>query len=123
MEQEHKKVINIVKDYATHFLENADEFYPFGIAFGFGNQRKSIDIFWGKEMPSSNEVLEKLEDVITVNISNKLYLSAVVGIDVYITVAGEKRTALEIRIYDSNNNITKYHVLYSKQGGKYSFND
>ncbi len=109
-----------ILDQAKFYLEDADEFYPFGCLLFEDNTLKPISIFWGDDYPDPTDVLIKLEEELTKKVKAGKNLIAAIGIDVFINVIDEKKSALEIRILDKDS-IIKYYFLYFKEDDIYRF--
>jgi hypothetical protein len=120
MEKEYERLKENVILQARYFLENADEFYPFGAAIDKNYELKPIGIYFGEEYPSCVDVFNRLENALKDGIKKNHYLLAAIGMDVYITVDKKKQTALEIIVYNEDT-VKKYHYIYSKSGDKYIF--
>jgi hypothetical protein len=118
-----KALTDTVLSQAVFFLNDADEFYPFGSVIDKDQKIKPVGIYFGEEYPDSTDVLNRLEDAIKEGITKKDYLSAAIGLDVYINTKIEnrieKRTALELRLYNNDTYTTSY-FLYFKKDGKYT---
>jgi hypothetical protein len=117
LSDENKKVLtNDIIAQAKLYLEDADEFYPFGTVIDNGHNIKPVSYYGGEEFPDSTELLEKLEEVIKAGIAKRDYLVAAIGVDVFLTVNGEKKTALQIRFYSSDSALKLYFIYYKKDG-------
>lgn len=117
LSNENKKgLTNNIIAQAKLYLEDADEFYPFGTVIDKGHNIKPVSYYGGKEYPDSTELLEKLEEVIKAGIANSDYLVAAIGVDVFVTVNSEKKTALQIRFYSSGSALILYFIYYKKDG-------
>jgi len=107
-------------------LDDANEFFPFGVAIGKNHDIKPISIYFGEEHPSTIDVLEKLEKALKDRLEKKEYLYAAMGLDVYININTsmgiEKKTALEIRFYFKEST-SKYYFLYFKKDNEYFFEE
>lgn len=112
---------NIVAQ-AKYFLENADEFYPFGAVVNKENKLKPVGIYLEEDNPASKVVLIELEKALKNGIDANEYLIGAIGVDVYLTVNNEKRNALEVRIY-THDMFEKYYYLYLKDDDGYSFHE
>ncbi|WP_165760216.1 hypothetical protein, partial [Niastella populi] len=66
--------------------------------------------------PASNDVLKNLEEALKKGIIKKDYLSAAMGVDVYLKVNNVKKTAIEIRFYSSDSALKLYFIYYKKNG-------
>jgi hypothetical protein len=117
-----KALTDSVLSQAIFFLNEADEFYPFGSVINKDQEIKPVGIYFGDEHPDATEVLNRLEAAIKEGINKNDYLSAAIGVDVYININNgigiEKKTALELRLYN-NNSYTCSYFLYYKEEGKY----
>lgn len=115
---------NTVLQQAKFFLEDADEFYPFGSVIDKNKTIKPISIYWGEEFPNSAEVLSKLEEVVKQGIKLHDYLAGAITVDVYIktnTSTGvEKKVTLALRLYQENYFDTSYFHYY-KENNQYYF--
>lgn len=113
-------VIDNILLQAKLYLADADEFYPFGTVIDNEHNIKPVSYYGGEEFPDSTELLEKLEEVIKAGIAKSDYLVAAIGVDVFLTVNSEKKTALQIRFYSSDSALKLYFIYYKKDG-KYFF--
>lgn len=111
---------NLVLSQAKLFLDDAGEFFPFATAIDKNNNIKPVGVFFENDNPNSSEVFNFLEKVVRQNLSNGVYISAAIGLDVYITNNGEKRTAIQITFYSKNESRSEIH-LYVKNEAGYSF--
>lgn len=114
-----EQLIEILKKHAVAFLNDADEFYPFGVGIGRERDIKSIGVYLENDYPESEEVLAVLERAIDKNLSNGEFMIAAIALDVYLSTANEKTSAVEVRIFTSENKIEKLHIPYQKENGKY----
>jgi hypothetical protein len=109
---------------AKYFLENADEFYPFGSIINNKNEVQPLGIYFGEENPKSQDVLNRLQFQINEGIKNKTYKYGAIGIDIYINKNSpsgiEKKTAIEVQFLFPNDSIKKI-FLYYKTNNQYSF--
>lgn len=121
MDYDTQQLIEILKEHAAVFLNDADEFYPFGVAIGREREIKSIGVYLENEHPESEDVLAVLEGTIDKNLSNGEYRMAVIGLDVYLSSANGKTFAVEVRIFTNGNKIEKLRIPYQKENGKYVF--
>lgn len=105
---------------AKHYLNSADEFYPFGTVIDKDQNIKPVSFYSGEEFPDSNDVLKNLEEALKKGIDKKDYLSAAMGVDVYLKVNNDKKTAIEIKLYRSAA-ASKLYFIYYKKDGEYFF--
>lgn len=119
-----KALTNSVLQQAKVFLEDADEFYPFGSVIDKNEAIKPISVYWGEEFPNSTEVLIKMEEVVSQGIRLHDYIAGAIATDVYIktnTSSGiVKKVALELRLYQENFSVTNYFHYY-KENNQYYF--
>lgn len=119
-----EELITTIIAQAKYFLNQADEFYPFGAIIDNTGLIKPISIYWGEDFPNSAEVLNQLESSIKAGIKSGDYLCGAIGVDVYTNVNNtnkdEKRDALEVRYYQGENCYTNQYFYY-KTNGEYSF--
>lgn len=117
-----KALTDSILSQAAFFLNEADEFYPFGAVIDKNQKIKPVGIYFGEEFPDSTEVLNRLEAAIKEGLIKNDYLSAAIGVDIYINTKTEKgiekKTALELRLYN-NNSYSSSYFLYFKKDGKY----
>ena len=50
-----------ILDRARYYLEEANEFFPFGAAIGKNGDIRPIGIYFGEDYPDAIDVLKKLE--------------------------------------------------------------
>lgn len=116
-----------ILDQAKYYLENANEFFPFGAAIDKNDDLKPFGIYFGEDHPTALDVLKKLEKSLENAIENNEYLFAAIGLDIYLNTnmskTIEKKTALEIRFYCKQSTPKKYYFLYFKKGNKYLFEE
>lgn len=96
-----KEVKNYIFNQARFFLQEANEFYPFGVYQNLSDEIVPIGVFLNDDHPSSQEVLSSL-----INIGNDLLDSGkatIVGFGVDVLAdnpnTGIKCDAIEARIY------------------------
>lgn len=115
-----------ILDQATYFLEEADEFFPFGATIDKNDNLKPVGISLEEDDPNAIEVLKKLETALTERIDKYECQYAAIGLDVYINTNTSKgiakKTGLEIRFY-SKDSKSIYYFLYFKKEGKYFFEE
>jgi hypothetical protein len=109
---------NIISQ-AKYYLEEADEFYPFGAVLNKDKKLSPVGIFFGEDHPTSLDVFMRLEKIILDGIKSSDYLIGGIGIDVYLD---KTKPALEIRIYDGMK-IENYFFLYDKKNDGYIFEE
>ena len=105
---------------AKLFLEDADEFYPFGTAIDNSKGIKPLSVFFENDNPKSSKVFNLLEKAILKYVNDGTYISAAIGMDVYVTTSGVKRTAIQITFYSKDERFSEVH-LYDKTEQGYSF--
>jgi hypothetical protein len=105
---------------AKLFLEDASEFYPFATAINKDNNIKPIGVYFENDNPKSSEVFNLLEKAIQENVNEGTYISAAIGMDVYVTNNGVKRTAIQIFFYSKAECFSEVH-LYDKTEQGYIF--
>lgn len=121
MEARINDLVQTILAQAKLFLEDADEFYPFGTVLTKENELKPCGVFLEEDCPSSSHVFSLLESAILKGIAANQYLSAAIGLDVLLN-DGDPGSALEIRLYHLNNPIVERIVFaYTKTGSTYSF--
>lgn len=117
-----EELINVIIGQAKYFLNQADEFYPFGAIIDNTGLIKPVSIYWGEDFPNSIEVLNNLENSIRSGIKSGDYLCGAIGVDVYTNVNSankeENKDALEVRYYQGENCYTNQY-FYHKANGEY----
>lgn len=111
--------LNIISQ-AKYFLDNMDEFYPFGAVVDNLEAVKPISFYNGDEFPSSKLIIGYLEKIIIDGIQNSEYLSGAIGIDILIKLEGEEKNAIEIREYSAQGQSIS-RVEYFKKDEQYFF--
>jgi hypothetical protein len=123
-EDNRNKLINNILAQAKYYLDNADEFYPFGAVIDNTNQLKPLSVFFGDDNPDSQSVFNQLEKVIKEGIIGHTYNAGAIGMDVYLNInedgRSEKKTAIQINYYLTDFQSTIYY-LYNKQVNGYAF--
>jgi hypothetical protein len=124
MQDSIKYLITTIIGQAKYFLEDADEFYPFGSAITKDNKLRPIGIYLDDDNPSSSRVLDALKYSLFEGLKRKDYLLAAIGVDVFIKIDNEKKSALQIKVYDQNAKEIKDSIFhYFKQNGTYIFQE
>jgi len=112
---------------AKYFLDNADEFYPFGSVIDNKGELKPMGAYTGVEHPDSVEAFNLLEKGVKLGIEKKKYLAAAIGTDVFLSkeTGGEieKRTAIQIRFYSSDPLTSDKYFYYFHSENGYSFEE
>jgi hypothetical protein len=107
---------------AEYYLNDCDEFYPFGCGINVNSELKPFSVYWGNDHPKSANVIDELENAIKSQINLKIYEAAAIGVDVYLNLPNsmDKGTAIQIRYFPSGISEEKL-FRYSKIDGKYHF--
>ena len=116
-------LINNVLSQAKYYLDEADEFYPFGAAIDNNNSVRPIGIFFDEDHPESLQVFTKLQEAIKQKISIGEYEFAAIGMDVYINSDNNSKgkiSAIQINTYSKNSTDTTY-FKYEKSDSGYVF--
>jgi hypothetical protein len=117
---------NII-DQARFYLENADEFYPFGASIDNKDNLRPVSFYIEEENPSTFEVLKKLETSLKARIENRESQYAALGLNVYINTNTSdekaKKNALEVRFFSKEINPKKFYYFYYKNKGNYFFEE
>ena len=126
-ENDSKKLIDDILNQAKHFLNEADEFYPFGAVIEKKGNLRSVGVNMDEEFPDVQVVFAELEKGLEEGLSQDLYRHAAIGFDVFINVkkgtnSQEKVTAIEIRLF-TNTCLTRKHFIYEKQASGYAFTE
>lgn len=69
MDHNIENLIGVLKKQAEVFLEDADEFYPFGVVLNHAGDVRSIGVFLENDHPQSMEALGLLEKAIDQGLS------------------------------------------------------
>gem|GEM_PF-2252716 len=106
---------------AKLFLQDADEFYPFGTILTKENELKPCGVFLEEENPSSSQIFKLLESYVLDKLAKKECMAAVICLDVLIN-SDIPKPALDIRIYHQDiPELQHIFFLYTKEEGAYSF--
>lgn len=122
MDQDNSNIKNNIVAQAKYYLEQANEFYPFGAVINKNHELKPVSVYFEDDTPNAIDVLNKLENALREGIKNGEYISAGIGVDVYVKIDQEKREALEIRFFEEDK-IVKSYFLYFKKQGQYYFQE
>lgn len=106
--------INIVAQ-AKYYLEQANEFYPFGAVINKNHELKPVGIYFEDDTPNALDVLNRLENALTEGIRKGEYISAGIGVDVYVKIDQEKREALEVRFFEDEKMTNSYFLYFKKR--------
>jgi len=108
-----------------YYLEDANEFFPFGAVIDKNDRLKPISIYSEKDIPDSQVLHDQLKVALKKGLKNGDYLIAAIAIDVYInnSLNNEisKRTGVQITFHYSNANESASIYLYHKNEDGYSF--
>ncbi len=124
-ENEQIRLHKSILDQAKVYLEDADEFYPFGAVIEKHTDRlKPISIYREEKIPNSSDMFKDLETFLIQAIKDNKYTGAGIGVDVMIKVQNEDseidRSAIQISFYFSKETRILYY-LYFKERNKYIF--
>lgn len=106
-------LIENIKLQAKYFLEEVEEFYPFGACINSENLLKPIGLYLENDFPSSQEVLSELTKAIKKFLKDGSYIIAAIGIDVSIKRQEDNISALRIIIYSKIDEEKTYDLPYS----------
>jgi hypothetical protein len=108
-----------VLDQAKYFLDNSDEFYPFGSILTNDGEIRPLGAFTGDDFPGSEELINVLEKSIKEGVQNHRYIGGGIAIDVFLTSGIKERiNGIEIRLYNEEL-LEKCYFRYEKKGGEY----
>lgn len=114
-------VENIIAQ-AKLFLEDADEFYPFGSIITSENELKPCSIFLEDENPPSIQIFKLLESYIQDGLAMKKYILGAIGLNIIIN-NDDSTSILEIKIYQQGDlPIESFFFRYTKSENEYYFN-
>lgn len=109
---------------AKYFLDDADEFFPFGAAIDKNDIIKPIGIYSEDEQPDSQILYEQLEASLKNGLMVGEYLMVAIALDVYVHVSQnrkkEKAAAIQIKFFSHENELESCH-LYKRTSAGYSF--
>ncbi|CAM1348695.1 hypothetical protein [Tenacibaculum ascidiaceicola] len=102
---------------ATAFLEDAEEFFPYGTIVKTNGETVPVGVYDGNEYIESNEIIDILEKNLSSRILDKEATLAGIGIDVIINHENEKgeeerRNALMIKTSTDGINWKEDYYLY-----------
>ncbi|QEH41137.1 hypothetical protein [Chitinophaga sp. XS-30] len=123
MDHNIENLIGILKKQAEVFLEDADEFYPFGAAFNRAGDVRPMGVFLENDHPQSVEVSGLLEKAIDQGLSNGDYEVAAICLDVFLSSGNNKISAMEVRMFRKGIRVKKCYIHYYKKKGEYFFED
>jgi hypothetical protein len=114
-------LIMTTEEQVQMFLLAAGEFYPFAACINRENRIKPIGVYLENDNPSSLEVVAILEINIREGMENGDYKMAVLAIDVTIKEENVDFDAVELRIFDMNNQEYTRYVKYQTFGSHIKF--
>jgi hypothetical protein len=121
--KEKSQLIETTLSQAKYFLNEADEFFPFATVIDKNNAVKPTGIYFGEENPSSETVLQLLEEAIQKGILNGNYRAGAIGIDIFITTSEDiQKTGIEVRLY-FDHSLEKKYFSYFKTETEYHFKE
>ncbi len=112
MENEIKRIVNIIKEQAETFLLMANEFYPFGAYINKKNSIIPLGAYLENDQPPSLEVMTLLEKAIVDHIQKGDCILGAIAIDVYVSFNDKKHDAIEIRFFEAGKDTYKRHYKY-----------
>lgn len=120
--KEETGLIKICTDQAKYFLNDAGEFFPFGLGLDQKKEFHPIGVHLENEHPDSSKVLDILVQNINAAIDNRKYQLAGICTDVIVnrTIdnATKKCNAIEIKIIKSTSKESILYVPYEIQENK-----
>ena len=116
---------NTILNQAKYFLLNAGEFYPFGAAINKKSEIVPLGVQLENDHPKSHEVIEVLERVIISKLKDGEAKMAGIGTDVTYkpTEGTEKKSAIQVRILQSNGESIDYYQPYEKRGEDFFYEE
>lgn len=124
MEENTKKLINIILQQAEIFLLDAGEFFPFCSCLDKSNNIIPViaNIKDKNDRPASSDVISLLERGIKERLASEEYILGAIGVDVTGNRNGVTFDAIEIRIfYAYKNNVDKIYYKYNIRENKVDF--
>ncbi|MEO7922434.1 MAG: hypothetical protein ABIR30_02065 [Chitinophagaceae bacterium] len=118
MNQENTKLKENIIDQAKYYLENANEFYPFGGALK-NNRIIPIGVYIDDERPESHKIFEILQRQILMGLKMGEYEIAAIGLDVFFK---NTHPCLQIILYHFEKT-DNFYYLYTKEENKYLFKE
>jgi hypothetical protein len=116
-----EELIKTIKEQVQIFLLAAGEFYPFAACIDRENRIKPVGVYLENDNPSTLEVVAILELNIREGMENGDYRMAALAIDVTIKEENVDFDAVELRIFDMNNQDYKRYVKYQTFGSHIKF--
>ncbi|MBX2954510.1 MAG: hypothetical protein KF846_00035 [Cyclobacteriaceae bacterium] len=115
---ESEKVKNYVIEQAKFFLTKAGEFYPFGVVIRIGGELVPLGVHLDNDHPTSQEVIDVLENAIVKKMRDNEISIAGIGADVFYNHGNseEKKTAIQVRVLHSDGVSVDYFLPYEKSG-------
>jgi hypothetical protein len=98
---------------ATAFLNDAQEFYPFGSIIDKDGEIIPVGFYDEREFLPSKEIIEILEKELLKSIQIEESKAVAIGVDVFINNNGEKKNALLIKISENGIDWIEKYFIYS----------
>lgn len=114
---ETSEILKMVLDHASFFLKEYGSFYPFAIVRQRDDVLKPLNIFEGDDIPSSTDLLNKLETVLESSFDRYGYDAFAIGIDVTVTRYGQKEDTIQIKFNDKGEYYEDCFVPYKIDSG------
>jgi hypothetical protein len=107
-----ENIIALIKQQATLFLLDGEEFYPFGTYIDMSGQVKPIGAYLEDNNPSTSHLISMLENYLKQKIDDKTLKIGVIAINVAISENGSTQDAIEMRLYKPNIEIERRYLKY-----------
>lgn len=112
------KLIDAIKSQAEIFLLDAGEFYPYGTYIDEQGSVIPVGVGSEIEMPESHILMDTLEKYFK---SRHDYKLGALAADASLTIKGEKKDAIQIRLFELGEEVTTLYYKYIINKDKVEF--
>ena len=114
-------ILAAIKKNAKFFLDEAGEFYPFGMCITWENEIVPVAFNSDKESPKSVFVLEELKTRLKKYIESGAFSKAAIAFDVKIDSESGSQDAVVVLLYEMGKNETEHRFTYAMEDGEVKY--
>lgn len=118
-----EKLREVILEQARFLQSRAGEFYPFGAFLTPDGRVVPLGVQLDNDHPQPQEVIKVLERVVVEKLKNNEATVAGIGTDVFYkdTEGNTRKSAIQIRLLQSNGESWDYYVPYVIEGGEFKY--